>query len=63
MYQKARQMINAYNRVIELNSEDPKANPIGNLLFDRVGDELHIGKNTVSKYYARVRDYVKSKKK
>ena len=63
MYQKARQMINAYNRVIELNREDPKANPIGNILFDRVGDELHIGKNTVSKYYARVRDYVKSKKK
>ena len=63
MYQKARQMINAYNRVIELNREDPKANPIGNILFAQVGEELSIGKNTVSKYYARVRDYVKSKQK
>ncbi|MGC2827670.1 MAG: hypothetical protein WA322_26150 [Pseudolabrys sp.] len=63
MYQKARHMIDAYNRVIELNREDPKANPRGNILFARVGEELHIGKNNVSKYYARVRDYVKSKKK
>ena len=63
MYQKARQMINAYNWVIELNREDPKANPIGNILFAQVGEELSIGKNTVSKYYARVRDYVKSKQK
>ena len=34
MYQKARNMIDAYNRVIELNHENPKANPIGNILFE-----------------------------
>jgi hypothetical protein len=63
MHQKARNMIAAYNLVIELNRENPKENPIGNELFSRVGDDLSIGRNTVSKYYARVRDYVKAKQK
>ena len=63
MYQKARHIIDAYNLVIKLNREDPKANPIGNILFAQVGEELHIGKNAVSKYYARVRDYLKAKQR
>jgi hypothetical protein len=63
MYQKARHMIDAYDRVIKLNRENRKANPIGNILFAQVGEELHIGKNAVSKYYARVRDYLKAKQR
>jgi hypothetical protein len=63
MYHKARQMIAAYDRVIELNRENPKDHPKGNELFSRVGADLRIGRNTVSKYYARVRDYVKAKQK
>jgi hypothetical protein len=59
MLLKARDMINAYNRVIELS----KDNPIGSILFQRIGDELHIGKNAVGDYYARVRDWVKARRK
>jgi hypothetical protein len=63
MYKKAREMLAAYNRVIELNREDPKANPIGNILFAQVGEELSIGRNRVSQYYARVKNYLKSRRK
>ena len=40
MYKKAREMIAAYNRVIELNRENRKDNPIGNKLYEQVGEEL-----------------------
>jgi hypothetical protein len=59
MYKKAREMIAAYNRVIELNRENRKDNPIGNKLYEQVGEELRIGRNRVAEYYARVRNYVK----
>ena len=38
MYKKAREMIAAYNRVIELNRENRKDNPIGNRLYEQVGE-------------------------
>jgi hypothetical protein len=63
MDKMARKMLAAYDRVIKLNSDDPKANPIGNILFWEVGQELSIGRNYVSQYYARVRDWVKSRRK
>jgi hypothetical protein len=63
MYKKAREMLAAYDRVIELNRENPKDNPKGNILFARVAEELHIGKNRVAEYYAGVRDFVKSRRK
>jgi hypothetical protein len=63
MYKKAREMIAAYNRVIELNRENRKDNPIGNKLYEQVGEELCIGRNRVAEYYARVRNYVKSRRK
>src|SRR5262245_20480146 len=63
MEKKARQMLAAYNRVIELHGENPKQNPIGNLLYEDVAAELGIGRNRVAEYYARVKNYLKQRQK
>ena len=57
MYKKKREMLAAYNRVIELS----KDNSIGYILFARIGEELAIGKNRVAEYYARVKNYLKQR--
>jgi hypothetical protein len=59
MYKKKREMLAAYNRVIELS----KDNSIGYILFARIGEELAIGKNRVAEYYGRVKKYLEKKDK
>jgi hypothetical protein len=63
MYKKRCEMLAAHDRVVELNRENPKENPIGNLLFEEVGAEFGIGKNRVAEYYARVKNYLKQRRK
>jgi hypothetical protein len=60
MLAKARDMISIYDRVVD---EKRKGNPIGNPLFEQIAEELRISHNTVARYYARVRDYVKARRK
>src|SRR4029450_8817315 len=63
MYRKARQMIAAHDRVVELNRENGKENPMGRELYEKVAKELGSNRNYVAKYYARVKDYLKQKRK
>src|SRR5262245_2621144 len=63
MEKKARQMLAAYDRVVELNRENPKENPIGHLLYEDVGAELGIGRNRVAEYYGRVKKYLEAGQK
>jgi hypothetical protein len=63
MEKKARQMLAAYDRVVELNRENPKENPIGHLLYEDVGAELGIGRNRVAEYYGRVKKYLEARRK
>jgi len=63
MHKKKCEMLAAYNRVIELHRENPKQNPIGNLLYEDVGAELGIGRNRVAEYYGRVKNYRKQRPK
>jgi hypothetical protein len=53
MEKKGREMLAAYERVVELNRENPKENPIGYLLYEDVAAELGIGRNRVAEYYGR----------
>jgi len=63
MYRKALLMIRAHDRVVELNRENRKENPIGNGLYERVAKEIGSNRNDVAKYYSRVKNYLKQRRK